>query len=246
MDDTNEKRDWRGPTLIGLAVVVVVLLGVVIGLVVSGSDDDPVAASSTTTFSVETTVPTTSPITSSTEPTPTTAPGQPGETIPPDTSTPGQIVFTASEDTVSDSTDPEVILGFEPVLAVENDTDPPQLILSLIRFEVTGVPDGVEPDSVTLRLFAEFPVDGSVSVHTVDGEWSEATTTSGNAPDIGEIVSLIPEGAGGGMYVDVDVAPAFTGNGQLDFYLATSSSGNIPFGSRESPNPPQLVVELDE
>ena len=246
MDDTNERRDWRGPTLIGLAVVVVVLLGVVIGLVVSGSDDDPVPASSTTTSAVETTAPAVTPTTSSIEPTTTTPAVQPGETIPPDASTPGQIVFTASEDTVSDSTDPELILGHEPILAVENDTDPPQLVLSLVRFEVDGVPDGVEPASVTLRLFAEFPVDGSVSVHTVDGDWAEATTTSGNAPDIGEIVSLIPDGAGGGTYVDVDVAPAFSGNGQLDFYLATSSSGNIPFGSRESPNPPQLVVEWDE
>ncbi|HSM45795.1 MAG TPA: DNRLRE domain-containing protein, partial [Acidimicrobiia bacterium] len=108
------------------------------------------------------------------------------------------------------------------------------------------VPDDVEPASVTLRLFADFPVDGSVSVHTVHGDWSEATTTSRNAPNIGEIVSLIPEGSGGGRYVDVDVAPAFTGNGQLDFYLATTSSRYTPFGSRESPNPPQLVVEWDE
>lgn len=243
--ETESNRDWRNPALVLLGVVVAILVGVIVGFIASGGlDDDPEAVVSSSTI----TVPTTSTsIAESTVPPSTTSPtttiADASSTVPPDTGTPGQITFTATEDTTIEFTDPTAINGLEPVMLLEN--DPPSLDLGLVRFQVEGLPDDAEIQSVTLNLsFFDFSED-PVTVHLVNGNWSEIQTTSADAPDVGETVAsfLIPDAGS----VAVDVSDAVAGNGQVDFYLATSSSHTYEIAAREDPiAPPTLVVVWNE
>lgn len=249
-EETTEEpgRDWRTPTLIGLGIVVAILLGTIVGYVVSGGlDDGDTAAAATSTTAANTTP--TDPPTTVDPGSPTTTPGAtpstvapPGSEIPPDTSVPGEITFTATEDTYTDTTELDEVNGFEPILALEN--DPPELKLALVRFVITDIDDPGAITSATLKLFVVTPADQAVTVHDVDGDWNEETTTAGNAPLLGDLVATMDPGAGEGVIAEVDVTSALTGNGVLDFYLATGSDNSTEFFSLEGDVPPRLTVVL--
>ena len=61
----------------------------------------------------------------------------------------------------------------------------PAMKLALIRFRVTGIPNGASVSSATLRLFVVDPSRTAGTVRAVNGTWSEATTTWTNAPAVG-------------------------------------------------------------
>jgi hypothetical protein len=239
---------WRTSTIV-LAVVVMVLLGLIIGYLALGDSREPAAVGSTTTVtsaqSSTSSVPRAS-TTTSFEPTTTTLvpPGTPLPTQPPDTSVDGQVTFTAVEDTYIDSGDTTRPRGFDPGLVLEN--DPPELKLGLIRFDVVGLPEGVEIESAVLRLYVEVAGDDALTVHGVVGEWTEAETTAVDSPEIGATVATIPPGFPDLDYVEVEVTDLIDGDGLVDIYVATSSPRTTELGSRETPGPPQLIVSWDE
>lgn len=239
---TDSRRDWRNPLVIGLGVLVLALIGTIVGFIATGGlDEEPPVGSPTTTVPITaqtsgTPPPTNQPPTTS-PPSATTAP-LPGPA--PDTSVEGQITYPASEDTFTNTSEIDETGGFEDVISIE--TDPPELKLGLIRFDVSEFPAGASVGTASLRLMIVFPPDQPVTVHEVEGDWTETETSAGNAPLIGDVIATIPAGGAIGDEIAVDVTSAVTGEGRVDFYLSTISDNSIEFSSKESGAAPRLTV----
>ena len=221
----------RNIVIIALAVVVVILLGVIIGFIVSGGlSDDPgsgLAGETTTSVAADTTVaPATRTTTSSTS--------------PPTTQVPGQVTVPAIEDTFTDALEPDEINGLSPILEIED--DPPEIKTALVRFDVTGVPEGETIREVILQ-FSTISAGSQVAVHLVDGEWNEAETNATNAPLLGDRVGIIlPQGERGTL-AELDVTGVVTGPGPIDFYLTTLGDDTTEYASRDAgAGAPVLIV----
>lgn len=220
----------RNIVIIALAVVVVILLGVIIGFIVSGGlSDDPgseLAGDTTTSVTVGSTV------------APTTA--APSSTSPPTTQVPGQVTVPAIEDTFTDALEPDEINGLSPVLEIED--DPPEIKTALVRFDVTGVPEGETIREVILQ-FSTVSAGSQVAVHLVEGDWNEAETNATNAPLLGDRVGIIlPQGEQGTL-VELDVTGVVTGPGPIDFYLTTLGDDTTEYASRDAgAGAPVLIV----
>jgi len=233
---TTESPEPEGRTntaLIVLGLAVVLLVGSVVGFLIGGgqSPDPTVAPSSTTTFRTATT--TTLVTTTTAAPTTTT-------TVP----APTEFEFPASEDTTVNSSTPIDVLGGGELLQTEQEED--DIIHTLIRFEVDGLPDDADITTAVLRLTVldESSVPGEVS--RVGGTWTEAETTWETAPPIGAPISPLPGGMEGAV-LDIDVTSVVTGPGVYDFYLTTSSSDGMDFAAREAPaGGPTLVLMLGD
>jgi hypothetical protein len=84
-------------------------------------------------------------------------------------------------------------------------------------------------------------------VHGVaDTTWSESMLYD-DAPAVGAVVGSSGSFSSGG-YRDVDVTSLVTGlqagNGLLSMAMTTAGSTATSYGSRESSNPPRLVIEF--
>jgi acid phosphatase type 7 len=221
-------RDNRQTIIIALGVVLVILVGLIVGFIVSGGlSDDPVAAPTTT-----------GPVTTI----PPGAEAPAATTLPPTTLIPGQLSIPASEDTYVNSFEPDVVNGLDDILEIEN--DPPENKRGLIRFAVSGIPDGETIQAATFRLFVVKDTEAPVALHLVDGNWTQADTTWTTAPAIGASVGIVAPNVAEGSYVDVDVTGVVQGPGQYDFYLVPSEDDSVEFSAIESgTNPPLLVVD---
>lgn len=232
-----------------------ILLGLIGGYVLSGGLDAGPEQETTAQASVTSTEPIAAVSSSTTQPTfpDTTSPtstlatvpeGTPMPTIPPDFSVEGAILYTAGADTYVDGSLPDAVFGFGPSIVVEN--DPPATRYSLISFEVSGLNDGDAVTRAILSLYVQSASGDPVTIHDVDGSWSESETNAQNAPQIGNLIATIPTIESDLVYVEVDVTDSIQGNGTADFYLATSSDHTTDFASRESATPPRLTVEFSE
>ena len=242
VEEQREPGRWRTGAIV-LAVAVVILVGVIVGYIVSGGLDGPEAVNPSTTSTVVSESTTIGPVVTTTTPeeTTTVVPTSPVPTVVPDTSVDGQITFTAVEDTFIDATE-TLPMGLELSMFVEN--DPPELQQSLIRFDVTGLPEGEVVSSAVLRLYVEASASELVAVHEVEGDWDELTATATNAPELGsEVATFLPDTEL--SIVEVDIVDLLEGDGPLDLYLVATSARTAGFGSRESINPPTLVVRWD-
>lgn len=242
VDEQREPGGWRTGAIV-LAVAVVVLVGVIVGYIASGGLEDPETLNPSTTVTAAPAPTTSEPAVTTTTPeeTTTVVPTGPVPTVAPDTSVEGQITFTAVEDTFIDATE-TAPLGLELSLLVEN--DPPELQQALIRFDLTGLPEDVDVGSAVLQLFVEVSASELVAVHGVEGEWDELDTTAVNAPGLGpEITTFLPDTEF--ATIEMNVADLVEGNGPVDLYLVATSPRTAGFGSRESINPPTLVVRWD-
>jgi chitodextrinase len=111
---------------------------------------------------------------------------------------------------------------------------------SYLRFDVQGIVGTIT--SAKLRLYANSSSSTGYQVRGVtDNTWAEGTITYANSPAIGSVVGS--SGAfSSGAYVEVDVTPLVTGNGTLSLAVTTTSNSSMNFGSRQSTNQPQLVI----
>jgi hypothetical protein len=248
-DQQQQPRDWRNAALIVLGVLVVGMAGVIIGYLASGGLDGTTAAVETTTTSstvVQAPPATLPPVSQSTIPDDDApvVPSDPAPTVPPDTSVPGQITFTAVADATTSTDDPTTNFGAVPLLGVEN--DPPELVLALVRFDVSGIPDGATIASAVFRIHVEATVEVPVSLHTVEGEWDELAVTANTAPLIGDTVAALPGGTPVQAYAEADLTSLVTGNGLVNLYLASSSDSPSEYTSREGAFPPTLTVSWNE
>jgi hypothetical protein len=173
-------------------------------------------------------------------PTPTATPAPTPSPASPSSS--GSLAFTASEDTFVKGTGPRSNYGDRRTLEADSY---PKVKRTLLRFRVSGIPEGASVASATLRLFVVDPSENAGTVHTVLGAWSEANTTWSNAPAVGTAIAALSRPAVAGYPVDADVTSSVVGNGSFDFYVVTPSDNGVDFSSRErgDGNPPTLVVE---
>ena len=178
-------KDNRQTIIIVLAVVLTILVGLVIGFLATGGLSQEPAAAPTTTPAP--------PVSVDAPSTTAVAPTSPTVSMPP-----GQLAVTASEDTSVNSGQPEEINGFEDVLEIEN--DPPENKQALIRFVVGDIPEGETLQSVSMRLFVIADTDEAVTVHTVEGPWTQAEANGANAPAVGRPSSHHPSGNCGGIH----------------------------------------------
>jgi PKD repeat protein len=145
--------------------------------------------------------------------------------------------FPADADAKVSSANPAVNYGSTPDLRVRGGTS---LYRSFLLFSVSGLTKPVV--RAKLRLYVDDASDEGGAVSAVSTSWSEGAINWSTAPPLGAtIASFGPVAAG--VWVEIDVTPAVTGNGTFAFGLGSASSNSVYYGSRESANPPQLVVE---
>jgi hypothetical protein len=144
---------------------------------------------------------------------------------------------TPSADTFVASSAPGTSYG--TIRQFEADGSPTKV--ALVRFPVTGVGSGTVVRA-TLRLYVTdaSPVGGTVQA--VAGPWTEATTWS-TRPGLGAVVGDVGS-AVKGTWVDVDVTAAVAADGDVALAITSPSSDAAGYASRQSANPPQLVVEV--
>ncbi|HWL50622.1 MAG TPA: DNRLRE domain-containing protein [Acidimicrobiia bacterium] len=228
--DKTTPRDNRQTIIIVLAVVLTILVGLVIGFLASGGlSGDPAAAPTTT--------PAGPPATAGSTPTTAAAPTSPTISV-----APGQLAVAASEDTFVNSGQAEEINGFEDALEIEN--DPPENKQALIRFVVGDIPEGETLQTVSMRLFVIADTEEVVTVHEVEGPWTQADATGANAPAVGAQIATVPPGTAEGSTVEVDLTSIVTGPGTYDFYLTMASDDSAEFAALESgANAPVLILD---
>jgi hypothetical protein len=111
---------------------------------------------------------------------------------------------------------------------------------SYLRFSVGGFLGKIQ--SAKLRVFASSATADGPAVYATSNNWTETGITWSSRPartsaardDKGAITS--------GTWVEYDVTPFVKGNGTYSFVLATSSTDEVDFQSREQNSKPQLVV----
>ncbi len=202
---------------------------------------------------------------------PVTGPDNPTETIPttaPETSTNGvalapatsptetptqpatsadaqasgsALTFNADADARVKQSNPDTNYGNGKTLQVDGGKDPN--VESFLRFTVTGVTGTIQ--SARLRLYVTN--DGSQNgpaVYATDSSWAESTITWNNRPthtgEAADNKDEIPPDA----WMEYDVTSLVKGNGTYSFVLAADSSDGVILSSRESAQPPQLVITL--
>jgi chitodextrinase len=145
--------------------------------------------------------------------------------------------FNPIADSYVDASVPSTNFGSNVKLRV--DTSP--VVNSYLRFDVSGLTGTVT--AVTLKIYATSGLNAGFEVHALaDDTWVESTITSANAPVPGAL--LATSGAAvANSYVTVTLpVGAVTGNGHVNFVLVGRSTTALALSSRESGNPPQLVI----
>jgi len=146
--------------------------------------------------------------------------------------------FNPIADSYVDSGSPSTNYGSNVKLRVDTS---PTVVNSYLRFDVTGLSGSVT--GVTFKIYATSNLAAGFEVHALaDDTWVESAITSANAPTPGALLATSP-GAVMNSFVTVTLPPsAVSGNGHVDFVLVGRSSTALALSSRESANPPQLVV----
>jgi len=149
--------------------------------------------------------------------------------------------FAAEADSQVKEANPNANYGSYKSFLVDGASDPD--VESYIRFTVSGVSNTIQ--SAKLRLYVS--TNGTANGPAIYG-------TTNRWPETGITWNTRPARTTGGMdnksklstntWVDYDVSPQITGNGTYSFVLAADSTDGVVFLSRESTNPPQLVITL--
>ena len=71
--------------------------------------------------------------------------------------------------------------------------------------------------------------------------WQENTITATNAPPLGSVITTVTN-LQSGVWYEINVSSAVTGDGAVSFALTTTSNTGISFSSKESGNGPQLIA----
>jgi hypothetical protein len=115
------------------------------------------------------------------------------------------------------------------------------IVRSYLRFTVQGL-NGTVTKAV-LRIFANSASTSSIAASAVtNSTWTEGSITYNNAPSPGS--SLGSSGpVTAGTWVSIDITAYISGNGTYNLALTTPGSTAISLASRQSTNPPQLIIE---
>ncbi|HEX8939058.1 MAG TPA: DNRLRE domain-containing protein [Candidatus Limnocylindrales bacterium] len=169
---------------------------------------------------------------SSPSPTPTASPAS---SVAPN----GQTVALApAADAYVDASRPTQAFGSSAVLR----TDGSPILRSYLRFDLSPVSGTVL--KATLRVYANSSLPAGYQVSPeADTTWSESTLTYASAPPAGPVAgSSGPVSAG---WTSLDVTSLVDGDGSpVGLVLSSTSGTQLSLASRESANPPQLVVTV--
>ena len=160
-------------------------------------------------------------------PTPTNTPGPGGQTL----------TFNPVADSYTMANRPTSNQGSTTTVRLDSSPDNN----SYLRFDVQGLNGTVS--QATLRVYAQSSSSIGYDVHELaNNTWGETTITYANAPALGSLINSSGAVNSNG-YVEVAVTSFVSGNGLVSFGLSTADANLITLASRESGNPPQLVVQ---
>jgi parallel beta-helix repeat protein len=144
--------------------------------------------------------------------------------------------FDAVADTYVNADTPATNFGSGDELRTDN----APLIRSFLRFDVSGITGTVT--RAKLRIFANSSSSAGFEVHALSATFDETAVTHETAPEVGTMFGTSPAFTAGG-YIEVDITSAISGDGIFEFALTALGDTATSFGSRESANKPQLVIE---
>jgi acid phosphatase type 7 len=146
------------------------------------------------------------------------------------------LTFPAEADTYASSRRLTRNFGLGPALR----TDAKPHVRSFIRFDLGGIDAHVS--RAVLRVFAGSTNQSGIDVRGVaTNSWHESTLTYLNSPRVSRPVdSSGPVRAG--RWAEWDVTLLLRSTGRVSFALTSSSMTATRLSSRESSNPPQLIV----
>ena len=144
--------------------------------------------------------------------------------------------FDAVADTYVNSDSPTTNFGGGDELRTDN----APLIRSFLRFDVAGITGTVT--RAKLRIFANSSSSAGFEVHALSATFDETAVTHETAPEVGTLFGTSPAFTAGG-YIEVDITAAISGNGIVELALTALGDTATSFGSRESANKPQLIIE---
>ncbi|MFQ5651427.1 MAG: DNRLRE domain-containing protein [bacterium] len=154
------------------------------------------------------------------------------------------LTFGATEDSQVKVTEPGRNYGAKTTTKVEKN-----MFRSYFKFDLTGITGPVQ--NARLRLFVTgASVDGG-SVYQVSNQffnsttpWQEETLTAGNAPQISgapiSTLGAVPLDT----FVECDVTAAVDGNGVVSFAVASTTTDQARYSTREGLHPPKLIVDF--
>ena len=154
--------------------------------------------------------------------------------------------ITAEADAYVNDTQPATNFGALPTLQWAYNT-----VRSYVRFNLSAVADSVVYAKLSFKTPADFTIRAGQVVVVTSNAWSELTVSSAKAPAfIGATLGVIP-GASRGTAVSLDVTSAVRaalaaapGAAKLSLGIRAlpGPSAPEPVGSRESVDPPRLVL----
>jgi hypothetical protein len=100
--------------------------------------------------------------------------------------------------------------------------------------------------TATLRLYPNASSATGVDVRSASNSWSEGKITYGNAPAPASQITASSGPLTAGVRTSINVKSLVAAGKTITFVLTTTSTTAKLFGSRESPNPPQLVIDVND
>lgn len=119
-------------------------------------------------------------------------------------------------------------------------------LLIYLKFVISGV-SNVQSAKLRLRVTEASNSGGAIysASNFLKGTttpWSETTVIWPNAPDISATALATLGSVTQNSTVEFDVTAAISGDGEYSFAIRTTSSDQLTYGSKQSSNPPQLVL----
>lgn len=156
--------------------------------------------------------------------------------------------FTPTNDAHVLQAKPKNVFGAKPALQVK---DAAKDVNTYIKFNVNSLSGTVQ--SATLRLYVKDPGPDGGQVYAVSPFylntttlWLETGLKWNNAPAIGGAPLGTLGNAAAGQWVEVDVTAAVVAalgnNGRVSLAITNDSTNLVSYGSKESAQPPELVV----
>ena len=119
--------------------------------------------------------------------------------------------------------------------------DASPLLHSYLRFDVAGLTG--PPAAAKLRVFTNSSSPSGYEVHGgATNNWDESTITYATAPGFDSTVTGTSGAVSAAAWSEVDVTSLIPGNGTYTVVLTGISTSSISLASRESANPPELVI----
>jgi len=141
------------------------------------------------------------------------------------------VTFKATEDTTVNSKKPN--LNYGQRTTVQADWQP-GIKVALFRFDLSRIPADATITLATIRLYVTNSSDQAGTLDQVSGDWSEASTTWLNAPQVGPLVATMSGRAISDTWVQANVTSGVEGAGDADFFLVSTSPDGVDYASSES------------